>query len=294
VHLSSSTAGSRGSDSQRSWPLTGSFSSLPISELHHAVFSSCTPSLLLLFSHSQTVIRELPHAPQRCHMCPLCLLHLAEPSAMGRPRDLFCLEKKCWILWILTCRLLLGVQPVFPGQCLDMLESLSHTFIHDLQGDLNKWPIPTAHHSPPGPFSLSYNILLAGNVLVCYSANQPPFPPIYDGPNLVTERFLCSYKLQVENRQEIIPTLCLKSKNLPHPTDVVVTKPPFHRHPPSVDDSIFVAKNFATLACFPRCFMFRCPPHCKQNPIYVFPERKLRGLLSNFHILVYVSNLYIP
>ena len=66
-----------------------------ISELHHDLFSSCTPSLLLLFSHSQTVSRELPHAHQRCHMCPLCLLHLAEPSAMGRPRDLFCLEKKC-------------------------------------------------------------------------------------------------------------------------------------------------------------------------------------------------------
>jgi hypothetical protein len=40
--------------------------------------------------------------------------------------------------------------------------------------------------------------------------------------------------------------------------------------------------------------MFRCPLHCKQNPIYVFPERKLCSLVSNFHILVSVRNLYIP
>jgi hypothetical protein len=37
-----------------------------------------------------------------------------------------------------------------------------------------------------------------------------PFPSIYDGPNLVTERILYSFKLQVEKRQEIIPALCLK------------------------------------------------------------------------------------
>ncbi len=32
--------------------------------------------------------------------------------------------------------------------------------------------------------------------------------------------------------------------------------------------------------------------HCKENPIYVFPEKKLRGLSSNFHINVFVSDLY--
>jgi hypothetical protein len=34
--------------------------------------------------------------------------------------------------------------------------------------------------------------------------------------------------------------------------------------------------------------------HCKQDPIYVFPEMKLRGLVPNMHIHVYVSDLYIP
>ncbi len=34
--------------------------------------------------------------------------------------------------------------------------------------------------------------------------------------------------------------------------------------------------------------------HCKEDPIYVFSEMKLRGLVPNFHIYVSVSDLYIP
>jgi hypothetical protein len=34
--------------------------------------------------------------------------------------------------------------------------------------------------------------------------------------------------------------------------------------------------------------------HGKEDTIYVFPEIKLRGLSPNFHILVSVSDLYIP
>jgi hypothetical protein len=35
--------------------------------------------------------------------------------------------------------------------------------------------------------------------------------------------------------------------------------------------------------------------HCKEeNPIYLFPEKKLRSLSHNFHIHVAASNLYIP
>ena len=39
-----------------------------------------------------------------------------------------------------------------------------------------------------------------------------------------------------------------------------------------------------------------CPPldaHCNENPIYVFLFWELRGLSPNFHIHVYVSDLYI-
>ncbi len=34
-------------------------------------------------------------------------------------------------------------------------------------------------------------------------------------------------------------------------------------------------------------------PHCNENPIYVFPEKELRGLSPNFHIYVSVSDIYI-
>jgi hypothetical protein len=34
--------------------------------------------------------------------------------------------------------------------------------------------------------------------------------------------------------------------------------------------------------------------HCRENPIYVLPEKKLNGLRPNFHIHVCVSDLYIP
>ncbi len=34
--------------------------------------------------------------------------------------------------------------------------------------------------------------------------------------------------------------------------------------------------------------------HCKEDPIYVFPEMKLRGLFPNFHIHVSMSDLYSP
>jgi hypothetical protein len=34
--------------------------------------------------------------------------------------------------------------------------------------------------------------------------------------------------------------------------------------------------------------------HCNEDPIYVFPEMKLRGLIPNIQIHVSVSDLYIP
>ncbi len=37
-----------------------------------------------------------------------------------------------------------------------------------------------------------------------------------------------------------------------------------------------------------------CTLHCKEDPIYVLPEMKLRGLVPIFHIHVSVSDLYIP
>jgi hypothetical protein len=39
---------------------------------------------------------------------------------------------------------------------------------------------------------------------------------------------------------------------------------------------------------------YRFWTHCTENPIYVFPEMKLRGLVPNSYIHVSVSELYIP
>jgi hypothetical protein len=50
-----------------------------------------------------------------------------------------------------------------------------------------------------------------------------------------------------------------------------------------------IVSSFAAPTEF--CFLIL---HCKENPIYVFPEKKLRGLSPNFHIHVSVSDLYTP
>ncbi len=40
-------------------------------------------------------------------------------------------------------------------------------------------------------------------------------------------------------------------------------------------------------------FLFMCL-HCNGNPIYLFPEKELRGPSPNFHIHLYVSDLCVP
>jgi hypothetical protein len=42
-----------------------------------------------------------------------------------------------------------------------------------------------------------------------------------------------------------------------------------------------------------RALTYAKPVHCKEIWIYVFPEKELRGLSPNFHMLS-VSDLYIP
>ncbi len=39
---------------------------------------------------------------------------------------------------------------------------------------------------------------------------------------------------------------------------------------------------------------YRSDMHCTENPIYVFPEMKLRGLVTYSYIHVSVSDSYIP
>ncbi len=40
--------------------------------------------------------------------------------------------------------------------------------------------------------------------------------------------------------------------------------------------------------------VFKPRVHCTKNPIYVFPEMKLRGLVPNSYIYLSLRDLYIP
>ncbi len=40
--------------------------------------------------------------------------------------------------------------------------------------------------------------------------------------------------------------------------------------------------------------LLNCKVHCTENPIFVFPEMKMRGLIPNSYIHVSVSDFYIP
>ncbi len=50
---------------------------------------------------------------------------------------------------------------------------------------------------------------------------------------------------------------------------------------------------FALFTCITQSLSKCAGIHCAENPIYVFPEMKLRGLIPNFFIHVSVSDLYI-
>jgi hypothetical protein len=66
----------------------------------------------------------------------------------------------------------------------------------------------------------------------------------------------------------------------------------FYRRPPCPPPprTLLMASVYAYLP-IPLAWLFA---HCNANPIYVFPEKELRGLSPNFHIYVSVSDVYIP
>jgi hypothetical protein len=62
-----------------------------------------------------------------------------------------------------------------------------------------------------------------------------------------------------------------------------------HTQPPS-----YLSGHCSSSVSPPPLLSLCSPPHCTENPIYVFPEMKLPGLVPNSYIHVSVSNLYIP
>jgi hypothetical protein len=111
-----------------------------------------------------------------------------------------------------------GAQPVLPGQFLSQPEPPSPSFLQDLQDVLaGRQPRATAHHCLPAPPELPDQLLRATHVLVRRNAVQRPLSPLYDGPYLVLERSLHTFKLQMGDRMDTVSTSRLKTCMAPPP-----------------------------------------------------------------------------
>jgi hypothetical protein len=125
-----------------------------------------------------------------------------------------------------------GSQPVLPGQILDSPESPSPNFIADFQGVLaGRKPPPPSHRSTPAPDNLPEELLLARHVLVRRDGHHLPLSAAYDGPYLVLERSLRSFKLQIGNKTDNVSTLRLKACH--SPPDMEAAIPPRRGRPPN-------------------------------------------------------------
>ena len=123
-----------------------------------------------------------------------------------------------------------GSQPVLPGQFLEAPESPSPTFLADFQGLLaGRLPLPTSHHARDAPAALPEDLMLSRFVLVRHDAVQPPLSPLYDGPYLVLERSLHTFKLKIGKKVEVVSTHRLKACHAPDGT--VAASPPKRGRP---------------------------------------------------------------
>jgi hypothetical protein len=126
-----------------------------------------------------------------------------------------------------------GTQPLLPGQFLTAEDPPPPSFLSDLQQLLaNRKTPPTAHHNTPAPLQLPGDLLQARHVLVRKDGHVPPLAAAYDGPFLVLERSLRTFKLQIGNKEENVSTLRLKACF--SPPDVQVAQPPKRGRPPKI------------------------------------------------------------
>jgi len=124
-----------------------------------------------------------------------------------------------------------GAQPVLPGQYLAQAEPPAAPFLSDLQDVLaSRQPRATSHHCQPGPPQLPDELLRSRFVLVRRDAVQPPLQPAYDGPYLVLERSLRSFKLQIGTKSDVVSTSRLKACLAPPET--AAAEPPRRGRPP--------------------------------------------------------------
>ena len=124
-----------------------------------------------------------------------------------------------------------GAQPVLPGQYLAQPEPPAPAFLSDLQDVLaGRTPRATSHHCSPAPPQLPEELLRTRFVLVRRDAVQPPLQPMYDGPYLVLERSLRTFKLQMGDRVDTVSTSRLKPCFAP--PDARAAEPPRRGRPP--------------------------------------------------------------
>jgi hypothetical protein len=84
----------------------------------------------------------------------------------------------------------------------------------------------------PAPLQIPEDLLLARHVLVRKDGHVPSLAAAFDGPYLVLERSLRTFKLQIGNKQENVSTLRLKACF--SPPDVQVAQPPKRGRPPKI------------------------------------------------------------
>ncbi len=157
-----------------------------------------------------------------------------------------------------------GTQPLLPGQFLTAEDPPPPSFLSDLQQLLaNRTAPPTAHHNTPAPLQLPEDLLLARHVLVRKDGHVPPLAADYDGPFLVLEWSLRTFKLQIGNKEENVSTLRLKACF--SPPDVQVSQPPKRGRPPKIATPPSNNPTPSPPAPQPpraqrRRVSFRCPP----------------------------------
>jgi hypothetical protein len=123
-----------------------------------------------------------------------------------------------------------GSQLILPGQFVNTAESLSPSFLSDLQTTMTgRPPPPTRHNSAPAPSTLPEELLLARFILVRQDGAQLPLLPIYDGPYRVLEWSTHFFLLEIGDRTDKVSTLCLKA--VWTPVDTEPAKPPRRGRP---------------------------------------------------------------
>ena len=77
----------------------------------------------------------------------------------------------------------------------------------------------TAFNKIP-PKSLPAELLATTHVLVHWDSHVPPSEPLYNSPYTILRHSLHTFTIQMGEREEVVPTSCLKPCQMPHVVSV--------------------------------------------------------------------------